>query len=590
MAGQPAREARPESDGRETRRRLIGVSRAARLHLASTIALGLLSTALVVAQATLLAHVVARVFVGGATLSDVSSSIWWLAGVSAGRGLVAAGFESAGRYGAARVMAGLRERLVRHLLLARPGGLQDEQAGELAATAVQGVDSLEAYFARYLPQLVLSVLVPPAILLWVLPRNWQAAAILAVTVPLVPGFMVLIGKLAAQRARRRWRTLALLSARFLDLVSGLETLRAFGRAGAGARAIDDAGERYRRETMATLRVGFLSALVLELAATLGTALVAVTVGVQLAAGSLELEAGLCVLILAPELYAPLRDLGSQFHAGADGLAAAERILEVLDVPGGVAVREPRRDAPDPTLAPISMTDVCFSYPGRGAPVLDGVTLELAPGGVTALVGPSGSGKTTLARLLLRLADPQSGTVACGGVDLRQVEPSAWRKRVAWVPQRCTIFAASIADNVRLARPEASERELSDALRAAGADELVAALPEGVLTMVGDGGRRLSAGESRRIALARAFLGKALLVVLDEPTAHLDAESSAGIEAALARLAEGRTVLLITHRRELAEHCDHVLELRDGTIATAGGRLPAVAPAQTAVALARGAEA
>jgi thiol reductant ABC exporter CydD subunit len=552
-----ARESAPD-----TRRRLIGASRAARAHLATTVALGLIAAALVVAQATLLAHVVTRVFLEGATLPDVAPSLWWLGGVSLGRGLVAAGFESAGRYGAARVMAGLRERLVRQLLLARPGALQDEHTGELAAAAVQGVDSLEAYFARYLPQVVLSALVPPAILLWVLPRNWEAAAILAVTVPLVPVFMVLIGKLAAHRARRRWRTLTILSARFLDLVSGLETLRAFGRAEAGARAIGEAGERHRRETMATLRIGFLSALVLELAATLGTALVAVTVGVQLAAGSLELEAGLCVLLLAPELYAPLRDLGSQFHAGADGLAAAERILELLDEPAAVTVRAPATDAPDPAHAAVSMTDVRFSYPGRG-PVLNGVTLTLAPGGMTALVGPSGSGKTTLARLLLRLADPESGSVACGGVDLRRVEPPAWRRRVAWVPQRCTIFAASVADNVRLARPDASDDEVAGALDAAGAGPAITALAG---TPIGDGGRRLSAGQVRRIALARAFLSHSPLVILDEPTAHLDAESAATIEAAIARLAEGRTVLLITHRRELAARADVLLELRDGRLA------------------------
>jgi thiol reductant ABC exporter CydD subunit len=545
-------------------------SRAARVHLVTSVALGLVAAALVVAQATLMAHIVARVFVDGATLSDVTASLWWLAAVSAGRGLVSAGFEWAGRSGAARVMAGLREQLVRHLLLVRPGGLQDEHAGELAATAVQGVDSLEAYFARYLPQLVLSVLIPPAILLWVLPRNWESAAILAVTVPLIPLFMVLIGKLAAHRARSRWRTLAVLSARFLDLVSGLETLRAFGRADAGARSIGEAGERFRLQTMATLRVGFLSAFVLELAAMLGTALVAVTVGVQLAAGSLELEAGLCVLILAPELYAPLRELGAQFHAGADGLAAAERILEVVDAPAAVAVRAPLRDAPDPALVPVSMSDVCFAYPGRGAPVLDGASLTLAPGRVTALVGPSGSGKTTLARLVLRLADPQSGTVACGGADLRHVDPHAWRARIAWVPQRCTIFAASVADNVRLARPEAPDRDVAAALRAAGADDLP---PD---ARIGDGGRRLSAGQSRRIGLARAFLSDAPLVVLDEPTAHLDAASAAGIAAAIARLAEGRTVLLITHRRELALRSDVVLELREGRVSGGPPAAPLVA--------------
>jgi thiol reductant ABC exporter CydD subunit len=566
----------PAPDQRATKRRLARVSRAARLHLGATVGLGLVSTALVIAQATLLAHIVTRVFLGGAALADVAASLVWLVIVSVGRGVVATGFEASGRYGAARVMATLRERLVRHLLLARPGALQDERAGELAATAVQGVDSLEAYFARYMPQAILSALAPPLILIWVLPRNWESAAILAVTVPLIPLFMVLIGRLAEQRTRRRWRTLSLLSARFLDLVSGLETLRVFGRADGGARAIGEAGERYRRETMATLRVGFLSALVLELLATLGTALVAVTVGVQLAAGSLGLEAGLAVLILAPELYAPLRELGAQYHAGADGLAAAERILEVLDVPAAVAVREPRRDAPDPRLAPVRLARVRFAYPGRGAPVLDGVTLSLVPGTSTALVGASGAGKTTLAMLVARLADPDEGVVACGGVDLRHVEPRAWRAHVAWVPQRCTLFAGTIDDNVRLARPDATAAEVAQALDDAGAGPFVAALADGVRTRIGDGGRRLSAGQARRIGLARAFLDDAPLVVLDEPTAHLDPESAGGIEDAVARLARGRTLLLITHRRELAAWCDRVVELSDGRLAETAGQAVGVA--------------
>ncbi|HET9593626.1 MAG TPA: ABC transporter transmembrane domain-containing protein, partial [Solirubrobacterales bacterium] len=381
------------SRARETQRRLTRTSRAARAHLAATSALGLLATALIVAQATLLAHVIAGVFLGGEGLADVTPQLLWLAAISVARGLVDAGFEAGGRIGAARVMAELRSRLARHLLLARPGALQGERSGELATAAVQGVDALEAYFARYLPQAVLAALAPLVILAWAVPRDWEAAAILAVTAPLIPVFMVLIGRLAERSTRRRWRRLSRLGAQFLDLVRGLETLRANGRAEAQTRAIAAAGESYRRETMATLRVGFLSALVLELLAMIGVALVAATVGIQLAEGSLGLTAGLTVLILAPEVYMPLRRLGAQFHASADGMAAAERIFEVLDQPAAIAVPELPLPAPDPALAGIDFDGVRFSYAVRDE-VLRGVDLAVAPGETVALVGPSGGGKST----------------------------------------------------------------------------------------------------------------------------------------------------------------------------------------------------
>ena len=559
---------------RSTGRRLAASGRAARLHLAVTVGLGAVATALLIAQATLLARVVARVFLEGAGLADVRGELAWLVAVAIGRGLAAAGFEATGRIGAASVMSGLRERLVEKLLLERPGGLAEEQSGELAAVSVQGVDALEAYFARYLPQLVLAVLAPVAILAWVVPRDWEAAAIMAVTLPLIPVFMVLVGGLAERRTRARWHTLSVLGARFLDTVGGLETLRAFGRAAAQEEAIAASSERYRRETMGTLRVAFLSAFVLELLAMLGTALVAVTVGVQLADGGLGLEAGLTVLLLAPELYAPLRQLGAQFHASADGLAAAERILAFLDLPASVAVPGRPRPAPDPGGAAIACEGVRFSHPGT-APVLEDAWLALEPGETVALVGASGSGKTTLLSLLLRLADPEAGRVACGGVDLREVDPRAWRRQVAWVPQRPTLFAATVADNIRLADPAASDARVRDAARQAGALEVVESLPGGLDARVGEGGRRLSAGQARRIALARAFLSDAPLVVLDEPTAHLDAESAALVDEALVRLLEGRTALLAVHRPALARRADRVVELRDGRIETP---LPLVAEA------------
>jgi len=550
---------------RETQRRLTRESRAARTHLAATVLLGLLATALIVAQATVLAHVVVRVFLGGASLGEVGPALLWLAAISVARGLVDAGFEAGGRIGAARAMAELRSRLVRHLLRERPGALHDERSGELAAAAVQGVDALESYFARYLPQAVLAVCAPLMILAWVLPRDWEAAAILAVTAPLIVVFMVLIGRLTERTTRRRRRRLARLSAHFLDLVGGLGTLRAHGRAEAQARSIEASGEAYRRETMKTLRIGFLSALVLELLAMLGVALVAVTVGVQLASGDLGLTAGLTVLILAPELYMPLRRLGAQFHASADGVAGAERIFELLDRPAAVAMPSPARPAPDPSAAPLRLQGVRFSHPGREE-TLRGVDLELAPGETVALTGPSGGGKSTLLSLLLRLAEPAAGLIECGDVDLREVDVEDWRRRLAWVPQRPTIFSGTIAENVRLPEPGADDGRVIGAIEQAGLADLVDSLPEGLATPVGDGGRRLSAGQAQRLALARAFLRDAPLLLLDEPTANLDLETELAIAAAVERLAAERTALIVAHRPELARRADRVVELRDGVLA------------------------
>jgi ATP-binding cassette subfamily C protein CydCD len=567
MASPQAPDQTSRGRARETQRRLTRSSGPAQAHLAIAAGLGVLATGLIVAQATLLARVVVGAFLGGDSLSALAPELAWLAAISLLRGLVDAGFEATGRIGAARVMADLRARLVRHLLRDRPGALQSERSGELAAAAVQGVDALQAYFAGYLPQLLLSALAPLFILAWVLPRDWEAGLILAATAPMIPVFMVLIGRWADRATRRRWRRLSRLSAAFLDLVGGLETLRAHGRAGAQARAIDAAGEGYRRETMATLRVGFLSALVLELVAMIGIALVAATVGVQLANADLGLTAGLTVLLLAPELYMPLRRLGSQFHASADGMASAERIFEVLDQPAAVSAPTVAAAAPDPAAAPVRLDAVRFSHPGREE-VLRGVDLTLEPGETVAMVGPSGGGKTTLISLLLRLADPGGGRIECGGADLRGVAPAAWRSRIAWVPQRPTIFAGSIADNIRLAEPGAAGGRVREAARRAGLGELVESLPDGLATRVGDGGRRLSAGQAQRVAVARAFLRDAPLLLLDEPTAHLDEETELEVAAAVGELAAGRTALLVAHRPELARRADRVVELRDGVVGEA----------------------
>jgi thiol reductant ABC exporter CydD subunit len=556
-------------------RRLLRASRAARRQLAVAAVLAVATAALVVAQAALLADAIARAFLHGASLADLRGPLIALAVVLAARALTAGAFELSGRRGAAAAMSELRARLARQLLVRRP--LRPaERVGELAATAVQGVDALEAYLAGYVPQLLLGATVPLAVLAWIAPRDPVAAALLAVTIPLLILFMALVGRSARDAARRRHRVLSLLGAHFLDVVRGLETLRAHNREAAQADTIAAVGDRYRAETMATLRVAFLSALVLELVAMLGTALVAAAIGLQLVAGALTLQVGLAALLLAPELYAPLRDVGRQFHASADGLAAAQRIFAVLEQPASVRAPAAPVAAPDPGVHGLRFERVSFAHGERAGTALDGVELELAPGAVTALVGPSGAGKSTLAALALRLADPDGGRVSCGGVELRDVDPDDWRARVAWVPQRPRLLAGTVAEYLRPAGAAPPAARVRAALEAAGAARFVGALPAGLDTRIGDGGRALSAGEAQRLALARAFLRDAPLLVLDEPTAQLDAATAAGVADAIARRAPGRTVLLITHDPALAARADRVVELRRGRLVAPAAALEVAA--------------
>jgi thiol reductant ABC exporter CydD subunit len=540
--------------------RLVRRTRSVRPLLAVDTALGIATTAFVLAQATLLARIVAGAF-AGASVAELRDDVVWLALTFAARGALAWGMEVAGRRAAASVLSELRLAVVARRLARQPTAADGTQSGEIAAAAVQGVDALEAYFARYLPQVVLASIVPLAVVAWVATVDLESALVMALTLPLVPVFMWLIGRATEQRARERWHALRCLSTDFLDVVRGLPTLRSFNRGGAQARRIAEVSDRHRRATMGTLRLTFLSGTVLELAATLGVALVAVTVGVRLADGGLGLQAGLTVLVLAPELYLPLRRLGAEYHASADGLAVADRMLALLDAPaearGGGA-----RPVPSPMAAPVRLEGVAFSYPTRPGLVLDGLDLELAPGETVALVGESGAGKSTVASLLLGFLEPTAGRVTVGGVDLAGCQAAAWRARVAWVPQHPTLVRGSVADNIRLGRP-ASARAVRTAAALAGADRFVALLPRGYETLVGDGGRPLSPGERRRIGLARAFLGDPSLVIFDEPTADLDPASVELVSRAVRRLSAGRTVLLIAHRPELVAHADRVVRLEDG---------------------------
>lgn len=543
-----------------------------RLLLAADVAVGCAMALLVLVQATLLARVIAGSY-SGDTVGELRPSLGLLLLAFAGRAGLAWVFEAVGRLAATSVLSGLRLDLAARRLAVQPTALDGAQTGELAAAAVFGATALESYFGRFLPQLVLAAVVPAVVILWIVPIDVASAAIMLVTLPLVPVFMVMVGSYTAQRTRDRAHALSLLATHFMDVVRGLPTLRAFNCSHAQTAAIAERSDAYRQATAGTLRVAFLSGAVLDLAATLGVALVAVSVGLRLDAGDMSLDTALVILILAPELYLPLRNLGALYHASADGVAVASTLLPLAEpVPTG---REPVRQPPSPRAAVVRLEHASYAYPSRPVPVVSDIDIELPPGEIVALVGPTGSGKSTIALMLLGFAEPTAGRVTIGGVDLAAYNLGSWRESVAWVPQHPTLLRASVADNIRLGRPSAPLAEVHGAARLAGADAFIRDLARGYDTIVGDGGQRVSAGQRQRIALARGFLRRAPLLVLDEPTANIDRHGAGTIADAIAGLRGASTVLVITHAPDIMRLADRVVELRGGRVA-AGTRAVATA--------------
>jgi len=562
-------------------RRLVARVALARRAMAVCVAAGLAGALLLLAQMTLLAAVLAGAAEG--RLGQVPAAVAVaLVAITAARAGLAHAVELSGRRAATKVMSALRAELVDRRL--RPGAGQPGGGGsaELAAGAVQGVDGLETYFARYLPQVVLAVVVPVAVLGWSAAVDLTSALIMAVTLPVIPVFMALIGRSAGARARANFEALVGLSAWFLDLVRGLPTLRAFNRGSAQAAGIREATDRYRRATMGTLRLSFLSGVVLDLAATLSIALVAVTLGVRLVAGGLDLRPALTVLLLVPELFAPVRAVASLFHASADGLAATERILDALEPavdnqapPDTRSARLPLRGAsqrevgfpPDrpAEVGRVGLREVTVRYPGRPLPALDRVDLDLQPGELVAVVGASGAGKTTLGRVLVGLTRPDEGLVHAGGRALADADLDWWRGRVAWASQHPVLVPDTVAANLTLGRPEVGPAAIEEAARLAGADRFVRDLPAGYDTVVGAGGHGLSAGQRQRLGLARALLRDAPLLVLDEPTVHLDPAAADRVATTVEALRGNRTILLITHDPDLAARADRVVRLAAGRV-------------------------
>ncbi|CAN3981782.1 thiol reductant ABC exporter subunit CydD [Kitasatospora purpeofusca] len=545
--------------------RLLAHARTTRAFLAGSVLLGTANAALVVAQAGLIAELVVRGFQQRDGLGELGTPLALLALTSVGRGLVGWLTELVAHRSVARVKSTLRRRLLDHATALGPAYLAGRRTGELTTLATRGVDALDDYFARYLPQLALAVVVPATVLLRIVGADVTSAAIIAGTLPLIPLFMVLIGMATQARMDRQWEGLSRLSHHFLDVVAGLPTLKVFNRARAQAATVARITADYRRATLRTLRIAFVSSFALELLSTLSVALVAVTVGFRLVDGTLDLETGLLILVLAPEVYFPIRQVGALYHSSVEGLTAADRIFEVLETP-----LPPRGTVPAPALAGAAVTveDLVVAFPGRSAPALDGASLTLRPGETVALTGPSGAGKSTLLGVLLGLTAPTAGTVRITGADgrthdLAELEPDSWRRQIAWVPQHPHLFAGTVADNLTLHRPGATEEQQREALRSAHALDFVDRLPQGLGTRLGEDGAGLSAGQRQRLALARVLLADDRpLVLLDEPTANLDGASEAAVVDAVRALAAdpARTVLVVAHRPALLAAADRRVRL------------------------------
>ena len=566
-------------------RRLLSITRDARLALTITILSGLLAGLLTIWQAWLLSSSINNVFLQGQSLAQVTGLLRLMLVAISGRALLTWLNEISANAVAVKIKTDLRNRLFAHILKLGPAYARGQRTGELTAAAVEGIEALDAYFSQYLPQLVITTLVPLSILIVVFPIDLLSGIVFLVTAPLIPFFMIIIGKGAEIVTKRQYDTLRLLSAHFLDSLQGLTTLKLFGQSKAQTRNIAKVSDQFRDATLGVLRITFLSALALELLATLSTAIVAVEIGFRLLYGKMEFQPALFLLVLAPEFYMPLRALGARFHAGMSGTTAAKRIYEILDTPITSDQSSVITDQLPVTSYVLRFTDVSFTYPGESTPALEHINLTIKPGQHIALVGKTGAGKSTLVNLLLGFIQPSSGSISTqvdaytgrqAGVQQLPItnypihlSSFIFHPFISWVPQRPHLFHDTLANNIKLGKPEATHAEVIAAAQAARLHDFIELLPDKYETVIGEGGARLSSGQAQRLALARAFLADAPLLILDEPTSSLDPETESLLEESTRQLMQGRTTLTIAHRLNTIFQSDHIIVLDEGKIIEQG---------------------
>ncbi|HTI15211.1 MAG TPA: thiol reductant ABC exporter subunit CydD [Dictyobacter sp.] len=554
-------------------KRLLLYVKAMRIYVVLVGLFALITALCIIFQNSYIAQIINKAFLAHQSLPQLLPALYILLGIILVRAIVIWGNELATNIVSTRVKTDLRQRLFAHLFKLGPQFLKGEQSGEIVNTTADGVEALDAYFIQYFPQVCATVIIPTVILIYVFSIDTLSGIVLLITWPVLPFFMILIGKQANAMTEQRWRLLSQLSSHFLDVLQGLTTLKLFGRNHIQEETIRTISTRYGDTTMKVLRVAFLSSLVMEMGATISNAIIAVEIGLRLLYGDIPFEQAFFILLLTPEFYLPLRSLGAQFHASIESAASAERIFDLLETPTSEVANDQNIQVPQTVQEAIEFCDVHYTYTDAGekqrAEALRGISFKLAPGQKVAIVGASGAGKSTIAHLLLRFLEPTAGAITIDSQPIQSIPAPAWRKLVTWQPQQPYVFNTTVAENIRMGQSDASIDEVIIAAQQANIHDVITQLPQGYETEIGERGALLSGGQVQRLSLARAFLKNAPILVLDEATSTLDTESEQQVLQALERLTPDRIALTIAHRLHTIISADHILVIQDGRIVDQG---------------------